>query len=442
MESTSIRVAVISQDAALRKHVAHAIAAASPSAPAPLHLSVEIAVPFRQIGDEWMAHLRTVDPQLLIIDISEDPPLGLRLAEYLGELLPTLRIIGVGPMLPAEKLLAAMRVGFTEYLPIPATQESLLDATRAAARRLQPRVVEGPRAPGQIFSFFSAKGGTGATTIAANLAIHLHRLTGRRTLLVDLDMELGEIAVQLGVEARFNFVDMVRNYYRMDEGLLASYIERHESGVHVLSAPYFPQRPEFVQAEQIAEILTLLRQHYEYVVVDTSKSFSPQTLATMEQSDRIFLVATADVPSLRNIKRFTPVLERSLGNMDERVRLVINRYQEDDLVTKEDVARTVGMPVYWTIANDYTAVMRSINTGRPIVLDGNSDYSRDVRAFAASVVGFAPEPEVTATTPLSRGWAAVRRLTKRRAYPASVAPTISTPPSRMLPSPAGVVLDA
>jgi pilus assembly protein CpaE len=242
-------------------------------------------------------------------------------------------------------------------------------------------------------------------------------LTGKRVLLADLDLELGEIALQLGVEPRFNFVDMVRNFHRMDAELLASYIEHHSSGVHLLSAPYVPERAELVSGDQIAKILRFLKQHYEYVIVDTSKSFAPATLATFEQSDQIYLVTVADLPSLRNISRCLPILQQMTGSAEDRVRLIMNRYQEDNLITPEDVERTLGLKVFWTVANDYEAVMQSINTGSPIILNGNSQYAKDVKELAGEIAGIGPGPAVQKQAFMQKMVAPLRRVLERGRAP-------------------------
>ena len=136
-------------------------------------------------------------------------------------------------------LLEAMRAGISEYLPKPPGREALYAALERVQRKLAVGSGEARR-PGELIAVFSPKGGTGCTTVATNLAVHLHRLTGKRTLLVDLDLELGEVAVFLGVQPRFSFMDMIRNFHRMDAELLASYIERDETGVHLLSSPLHP----------------------------------------------------------------------------------------------------------------------------------------------------------------------------------------------------------
>jgi pilus assembly protein CpaE len=204
---------------------------------------------------------------------------------------------------------------------------------------------------------------------------------------VDLDLELGEIALLLGVQPRFNFVDMVQNFHRMDADLLASYIERHGSGVHLLSAPYHPEKAEVVTGDEIRRILQFLRKHYDYLVVDTSKSFSPATLAALEQSELAFVITNVDLASLRNLQRGLPLLKRMLGRGESHMRLVVNRYHPDNDISLDDVQRTLGMSVYGTLCNDYEGISRSISSGTPIVLNGNSKFSRDMKTLGVAVTG-------------------------------------------------------
>ena len=140
---------------------------------------------------------------------------------------------------------------------------------------------------------------------------------------MDLDLELGESAFVLGIKPRFNFVDFVENFRRMDAGLLASYIDRHDSGIDLLASPMDPEKAESVTAEQIRRILSFLRQHYDYILVDTPRSFAATTLAMFEQADLVFLVGVAELPSLRNIQRGIPLLKRVLTKGEEQVRLIL-----------------------------------------------------------------------------------------------------------------------
>lgn len=354
-------------------------------------LATEVALPFAEVSREELSKLRETDPRLIFIDLEEDPELGIRLAKFLAEGNPQRMFVGVGPVPESALLLEAMKAGIVEYLPKPVEPDDLNAAIKRMERRfLGVTEAAAPKAPGEVFAVFSPKGGSGSTTVATNMAIHLHQLTGKKTLLVDLDLELGEIAVLLGVQPRFNFVDMIRNFHRMDTELLASYIEKHESGVHLLSAPFHPEKVEVVPGEGIRKILAFLKNHYEYIVVDTSKSFTPATLATFEQADRIFLLINVDLPSLRNIKRCQPLLDRIVGADQERIRLVVNRYHINDVISLEEVERTIGMQVFATLSNDYESVIRSINTGQPVINNEKSPFARDLRALASEVAGVSP----------------------------------------------------
>jgi len=401
VEKPILRSALISTDAAFRdtvKQVLHGFDRG-------VTLDIELPVRFTAFGDEHLRTLRNVDPDIVFLDLEDDPVLGTKLAQFLADANPGHRFIAAGPMLGPDLLMAAMRAGVSDYLTKPIKSQDLADSIDRAAHKLGWSPGTRTRNPGQIYSFFSPKGGSGSTTVATNTAILLHRLTGKRTLLLDLDLELGETALLLGVQARFNFIDLVQNFHRMDAGLLQSYIEKHDSGIELLCAPYHPEKAESVSADQIRRILQFLRQHYEYIVVDTSKSFSPTTLATFEQSDLVFLVSTADLPSLRNIQRGLPMMKRMLVKGQEQIRLVVNRYNPRDAISLEDVRKSLGLAVYWTLSNDYDAVVRSVNAGKPIVLNGSSNYTKDLKAFAADVAGL--------KTGRSNGRGSVRRLLDR-----------------------------
>jgi pilus assembly protein CpaE len=378
--------AVISTDAGFREALASTLATAR----RPIAVAAEITVPFAEIGEEQLRRLRDAHPALVFIDLEKDPALGVRLAHFLADSHPDLRIVVAGAAPTPELLMSAMRAGVSEYLTKPVTPEALAQALEAMDRKLG--AVAGTREPGRLLAFFSAKGGSGSTTVATNLAIHLQQLTGKKVLLADMDLELGEIGLFLGVQPRFNFVDLVRNFHRMDEDLLASYIERHASGVHLLSAPFQPEKVEAVAQDRIRPIFQFLKQNYDYVLVDTPKTFSPAAIGAFEQADEIYVVTTVDLPSLRNIKRSLPLLERiTNGQLKERVRLVVNRYHPDNPITLNEVERTLGMPVHWKLANDYETVIHAINSGEPLILNGRgSAFAANLRALGAEITGLKP----------------------------------------------------
>ena len=377
------RVALISTDSAFRSVVKSVLQEPD----AGFALGLELTGSFSGFGEQEVVALRELDPALIILDIEDDPELGVRFAQFMAEQNPDRRFIAAGPGLSPELLLEAMRAGMADYLIKPVTIDALHPAVGRMTSRLARPSSERLRKPGAAFAFASAKGGAGSTTVATNLAIVLHQLTGKKTLLVDLELQMGEVALLLGVQPRFNFVDMVQNFSKMDAGLLASFIERHSSGVHVLSAPYHPERAEGVSVEQVRRILGFLRQHYDYVLIDTSKSLLPSSLAAFEQSDVVFLVTGPDLPSLRNIQRGLPLIRRALSGSDQQFRLVVNRHNGGEAIPRADIEGTLGLKVYWTLSNDYETVITAANTGKPVVLSGDSRYARDIRALGAEITG-------------------------------------------------------
>jgi pilus assembly protein CpaE len=376
----AVRAVLITQDANVREAVA-GYARNGGSFAVALDLDVSLAA---FTGPQFKVVEQSA-PALVLMDFDGAPDLGVSLARDLSRANQQLVPIGIGAPLSSEQLLQAMRAGLTEYLVKPITHDALHDAVDRLRPKLFPDGGE-PEALARTIGFFSAKGGSGASTVVTNLSIELRRLTNKRTLVMDLDAELGEVSLLFGIQPQFNLVDLIQNFHRIDADLLGSYIEQHDSGVHVLSAPYHPERAAVIGAQEIRQVLLYLRGLYDTVLLDTPKSFSPESLAAFEQCDEIYIVATVDLPSLRNIQRALPLLRRIMPRGLDQVHLIVNRYDPEDEISLKDVERSLNMKVFGTIANDYDSVIRSINSGKPAMLSAaKSAYVRDIQALAAKL---------------------------------------------------------
>jgi pilus assembly protein CpaE len=381
VDQQRLRAVLVSADEQLRRTVRQSIQDSGQS----IGIDLDLEAPAHFLEPEHLERLRGAQPHLVLLDMADEPDRAIRVASAIASGSPRAALVGMGPDLDSARLLEAMRAGLVEYVPGPDVS-SMRDALDRVMRKQGWSASNGGHRNGKLLAFFSAKGGSGSTSVVTNVGIELHRLTGKRTLLVDLDLELGEIASMLGLRPRFHFVDLVRNFHRMDADLLPSYIESHHSGVHVLSAPVEPEYGEEVTGEQIARILGFLRSHYDYVLVDTSKSLAPPALAALQTADPIFLVTNMDVPSLRNLKRCLPILDRVTAGGPERLRLIVNRYNPKSLVQLADLEETLGIEVSWTLTNDYTTVIQAISTGQPLVLQGSSRYAQELKELARDIV--------------------------------------------------------
>ena len=378
----SLRTVLISPDAAVRE----TIAGLSRNHGGAVALVLDLDVALTAFTSAQLKSVEQAAPAVVFVDFGNTPELAISLIKDLArprehQLIP----VGVGTQISSDLLLQAVRAGMAEYLIKPVTSDVLSDAVD----RLRPRLAleeDEDRELGRTMAFFSPKGGSGSSTIVANLAVELAKVTPKKVLVVDLDAELGEISLIFGIQPQFNLIDLVQNFHRMDSELLGSYIEKHSSGVHVLSAPFHPDRASGMTSDAVRQVLFYLRGLYDYVLLDTSKSFSPETLAAFEQCDDVFLIATVDLPSLRNIQRGLPMLRRVMPRGLDQVRLLINRYDPKLEISLKDVERTLELKVYATVANDYEPVMRSINSGKPLVISApKSPAARDLHTLAVRI---------------------------------------------------------
>ena len=354
-------------------------------------LVLEFAIPYRELTEPQMKKIRLASPRLVFIDLDDDAPTGCKVARYLADSHPDALIVAVGSAVPSATLVAAMRAGVSEYVEKPVSQPAFDEAVERLSRKLAAGVHDRPSAEGRVLFFCGAKGGAGSTTVATNFAIHLRRQTGERVLIVDLDLTLGEVALYLGIEPRYGIVDLARNLHRIDEGLLASYIASHESGLDVLSAPFDPDEGRGIGADEVGRILEFLRGVYDWVVVDASNSLDARMLAGLRTAEEVFVVTQVDVPSLRNIQRVRRVLKRVVPERAPRV--LVNRFHPGADITLKDVERTLGLEVFGTLSNDYGTIAHSINTGEPLAMSSSSATGQEMDALVRKVSGLPVEPE-------------------------------------------------
>lgn len=354
-------------------------------------LVLEFAIPYRELTEPQMKKIRRASPRLVFIDLDDDAPTGCKVARYLADSHPDAMIVAVGGAVPSQTLVAAMRAGVSEFVEKPISQAAFDEAVERLSRKLAPSPRDRATSEGKVLFFCGAKGGAGSTTVATNFAIHLRRQTGERVLIVDLDLTLGEIALYLGIEPRYGIVDLARNLHRIDEGLLASYLATHESGLEVLSAPFDPDEGRDIGAEEVGRIIEFLRGVYDWVVVDASNSLDSRILAGLRTAEEIFVVTQVDVPSLRNIQRVRRVLKRVVPERTPRV--LVNRFHPGADITLKDVEHTLGLEVFGTLSNDYGSIAHSINTGEPLAMSTASVCGSEMDALVRKVSGLPPEAE-------------------------------------------------
>ena len=337
-------------------------------------------------GEDSLARLTEMECDIVVADLDSDPDVGLDLVESICSRDASITIMVYSQSRDPELLKRCMRAGAREFLSAPLDTTMMTEAlVRAAARRKE--IERQRKLAGRILVFWGAKGGAGVTTLASNFAIALRRRTERDVALVDLRVELGGIAVALGLTPAFSVCDALRNPERLDESFITSMLVDHKpSGVSVLAAPDHYSSGPAVDNGCLGKLLHVMRAKFPYVVVDAGPGLGASTETLFEMADAIYVVTEADIPSLRNAERLLAHL-RQPGQRPDRVELVLNRYEpRKSEIDEGRIAKVLGMAPRWKIPNDFLAVRRSLNTGAPLALE-NSAVSRALHNMAWEVAG-------------------------------------------------------
>jgi pilus assembly protein CpaE len=344
--------------------------------------------------DSWIFNeIKTMEADVIIVDVAPDKEQGILTVEKILEISKQSHIFVAGDGTDADLILRSMRAGAKEFLSTPIDSKALFAAIERLTK-VQTAATKEKRRFGKLFTFFSAKGGTGSTVISTNFAVSLAEQTKRSTILVDLDMQLGEVSLFLGIKPAFNVVDVADNIHRMDDALLKGFIKKHVSGLDVLAAPDSLDKVESVGPSQVAQILQFLKNSYEFVVVDTSNTFDDHTVAALDQSSTIFLISNTDLPSLRNAQRCLSIFER-MGYKKEKIKLLINRYQKSLEIRSKDIEETLSFPVFWFFPNDWPTIMNAVNSGTPLSTVNHTEIAGSFASFVQQVAGIQPpkQPE-------------------------------------------------
>jgi len=275
-----------------------------------------------------------------------------------------------------------MRAGSREFLTIPFDREVMAEAlVRTAARRPLARNVK--KAAGKLYAFMGAKGGAGATMIACNFAVALAKESGERTLLIDLDLPLGDAALNLGITPEFSAVDALEAVERLDARFLSRLLVKHSSGLWVLAAPGRFMQYE-ANNEAINRLLQVARYDFDNLVVDLGSKLELMDTTAYKQATTIYLVTQASIPELRNSNR---LIKQFFSGAVPKLEIVINRSESrGQNLSEEHITKALTRPAQWKIPNDYTSVRDMQVNATPLVLS-DSEIARQIHRMVSAVTG-------------------------------------------------------
>lgn len=350
-------------------------------------------------GKAGIARVEELRPDVVLMDINMPVLDGIAATEVIVARFPETAVVMLSAETDNDHLRRSMNVGASYFLSKPVSSDELYNAVRRAAevvRLRRARYAPVPTADenvtplpdrSAVIAFFSQSGGVGRTTLATNLAIALRRSSGRATVIADLSLPFGDVGVLLNAPPDHRSLgDLVGKLAEIDADDLESILFKHRSGVKALLAPLAPEIEERIGPEDVRKLLGLLRQRYEYVVVDTWPSYGESMLAVLEAADTVVLPFTPELTSVKNARVFLELMARL--RLDAKVMLLANRADQRGGVKLTDVESSLGRKVSATVSSDEQALRIAMNRGMPIVdSHPNGKLTKELTAMARVLAG-------------------------------------------------------
>jgi pilus assembly protein CpaE len=329
--------------------------------------------------------MQSSDADLLVIAANGESDDALALVEWWSSHHPGRPVVVFCEGSPNGFVARAFAAGVDDLLVLepgseisPATQQQIrFTLQKAVARRTAPAEVTSGL--GRLICTLGPKGGIGKTLTSSNLAVALAE-AGKRVVLVDLDLQFGDLALALGLTPDVTIYDLVTAGGSLDAEKLEAYLTPHPSGLRVLLAPVRPDQAGAVSIEFLRDVYALLRGRFDYVVVDTPPGFTPEVITSIDASTDVCMIGCLDALSLKNTKLGLETLEL-MGYDQSKVKILLNRADSSVGITHSDVLTIIGRAPDVLVPSN-REVTRSINEGTPIVSQRRSEASKAFRALA------------------------------------------------------------
>lgn len=316
-------------------------------------------------------------------------------AEKLGIEFPESAIILIADQMKEDAMHKAFFAGANDVVIRPIEPAELVNSVYKAnqyvkakntLRKENPNRARSKSGLGQVFTVIGTKGGVGKTFIAVNLAVALAKHTGKRVLLVDMDLDFGNVALALNLLPKFTVSEVVNEIKNVDQDFIENYLIHHDSGIRVLPANSQPMVSEFINEEDIDVILRTLQSVADYLVVDMPSKFDKSVTPALVVADKLLVVTTPEMAAVRNIKASLVALNE-LNYPRSKIKVVLNKVDPKDSISLKDVEATLNIDVFASLHVDYKNAMRSLNLGNPLVVQKpNGALSKDIFNLAKKLV--------------------------------------------------------
>ena len=331
--------------------------------------------------------LRQWQPDLVFLDLVTDIEQACQSIRFLTGRTPSVQAVGLHFEQDADSIVRSLRAGATEFLWAPFDR----DAQSAAAERIRKLKAPAPvesHSSGSVIGFASTKPGSGASTLAAQVAFSIRRLGEKKVLLLDLDLMGGTIGFYLKLQHNHSLNEVLESPEPPSRDDLARMVAT-VGGVDILPGP---DEPQSIQIEQsrLHSVISEYRTIYDYVILDLPAIFQRTSLLGLSESDTSYLVTTAELPSLHLTRKALDMLA-AFGFEKSRYGIILNRLNKEDGIASVDLEKMFGAPIKATLPNDYFSLHRVVTRGEPLAGDG--ELARSIESLTASICGIKKSAE-------------------------------------------------
>jgi len=332
-------------------------------------------------GEQALSLCERLEPSIVLMDVNMPGMDGITATTRITSRFPNTAVIMMSVQNEPEYLRRSMTAGAREFLAKPFSLDELIDSIRKVSvlqQQTRKVVTEIPvghstssshsrNRKAKIFSTFSLKGGVGRTMLAANLAVAIrNRNPEKEVAVIDGNLLHGDLGVVMNATEQKSISDIVRNFHNLDRDLVSDILITHSSGVKLLTAPPDAQSGEQVTGEHVRQVLQYLISMFDYIIVDTRPSFDEVTLTLLDHSDKILVMLTLELTSIKGAKQYLE-LSDLLGYDHDRISLVINRSTLQAGIPIDDVGASLKGEILARLPDEPMLVMRAVNEGVPVI---------------------------------------------------------------------------
>ncbi|MGV8984643.1 response regulator [Clostridium sp.] len=320
-------------------------------------------------GEEVLKLIPKVKPDIVLMDINMPVLNGLEATEKITNQFPSVTVIIMSVQAESEYLKKAMFHGAKEYIIKPFNYEVLVNTILTTYEKYKDKSVnfsslEESHHTAKIVTFFSSKGGVGKSILALNSAVALSRVYHKKTLLIDLDLQFGDISMLVNHYAEKTILNVIEDGELDSYENIKPYLYEFNENLHILFAPNEPEAAEYIGKDSIEKIMKILKKQYDVIIIDTGINFNDSTLYILDLSEIVLFVTTMEIVALKNTKLGLGIMN-SLGYDKNKVKLIINNFTTKYGISKVEVEGSFRDGIFAMIPEEQNTVSASVNKGKP-----------------------------------------------------------------------------